>query len=118
MKPEGEELTPIRKRLADLNTKAYYLLVALSFLYIKQSGSAAFSLKAALTLTAVVAVAPVQDWAKTQRVLEWIQRGKFIFLWVGLVLHALVGVEGFLIRQRSGQLRYAQRAVYYGIDKM
>ena len=81
---ETEQLAPIRKRLTDLNTKAYYLLVALSFLYIKYSGTVALSLKAALTLTAAVAVAPVQDWIESARKLEWIRRGKVVFLWLAL----------------------------------
>jgi|SRR5579863_3513758 len=50
----------IRGRLKDLNTKAYYLLVALSFIYRTSSGSSL--LKWAFTLTAVVAVLPVQDY--------------------------------------------------------
>jgi len=64
----------IRERLKDLNTKAYYLLVALSFLYYKRADAAATSLKVALTLTALVAVAPVQDWVESDRKLEWIRR--------------------------------------------
>lgn len=32
-------LLPIRERIKDLNTKAYYLLVALSFVYRTDSGS-------------------------------------------------------------------------------
>ncbi|HLM81075.1 MAG TPA: hypothetical protein VK302_10625 [Terriglobales bacterium] len=84
MKQETEGPIPIRERLSALNTKAYYLLVALSFLYVKQSGAAASSLKAALTLTAGVAVAPVQDWVESKRKLEWIRRGKVAFLWCAL----------------------------------
>ena len=72
----------IRERLKDLNTKAYYLLVALSFLYFKGTGAVAFSLKAALTLTAFVAVAPVQDWVESDRKLERIRRLKVACLWV------------------------------------
>jgi hypothetical protein len=53
----------LRERLTALNTKAYYLLVALSFLYTKNSASAApRSLKWAITLTALVAVLPLQDY--------------------------------------------------------
>lgn len=50
---------PVRKRIEQLNTKAYYLLVALSFIYAR---GATTSIKVALTLTAVVAVLPVQDY--------------------------------------------------------
>lgn len=52
--------SPVRDRLRDLNTKAYYLLVALSFIYSKKPTS---SLKWAFTLTALVAVLPLQDFA-------------------------------------------------------
>ena len=45
-------------RLNALNTKAYYLLVALSFIYRMNPTT---SLKFAFTLTAVTAVLPVQD---------------------------------------------------------
>ena len=52
---------PITKRIEELNTKAYYLLVALSFIYGK--GAVTASLQWAFTLTAAVAVMPVQDYA-------------------------------------------------------
>lgn len=72
-------MVPIRERLKDLNTKAYYLLVALSFVYRTSSG--ARSLKLALTLTAVVAVLPVQDYVKSTFLLEAIR----IFKVIGLI---------------------------------
>ncbi len=57
----------IRDRLRDLNTKAYYLLVALSFVY---RTNPALSLKWAFTLTAIVAALPVQDFFKSSTMLE------------------------------------------------
>jgi hypothetical protein len=53
------ETSPLRQRLTQLNTKAYYLLVALSFLY---RPNPALFFKLALSLTAFVAVLPVQDY--------------------------------------------------------
>ncbi len=53
---------PLRRRIEQLNTKAYYLLVALSFIYTTKGASSAISLKVAFTLTAAVAVLPVQDY--------------------------------------------------------
>ncbi len=72
----------IPKRLTELNTKAYYLLVALSFLYSRLKSPATLSLKIAITLTAIVAVLPVQDyppetWKKTINGIRW---GKVIIL--------------------------------------
>ena len=55
------EIEQLRGRLATLNTKAYYLLVALSFVYLSRT-KPTFSLKLALTLTAIVAALPVQDY--------------------------------------------------------
>jgi len=79
---KGERMsdTPLRDRLRDLNTKAYYLLVALSFVYGTSSGSR--RLKAALTLTALVAVVPVQDYIEKVSSLEWVRRFKIL----GLIL--------------------------------
>ena len=54
-------------RIRDLNTKAYYLLVALSFLYRMSSSSERLSIRVAITLTALVAVLPVQDYFKIER---------------------------------------------------
>ena len=62
---ELKSLVIIRKRLGDLNTKAYYLLVALSFLCFHGSApgvAIALSLKWALTLTSIAAVLPLQDF--------------------------------------------------------
>jgi len=53
----------LEKRLADLNTKAYYLLVALSFVY---RSNPTLSLKLALTLTAFAAVLPLQDFFESK----------------------------------------------------
>ena len=74
--------TSIRERLKDLNTKAYYLLVALSFLY---RTNPSISLKLALTLTALVAVAPVQDYVTSNKVLEGLRVFKVVALWGALV---------------------------------
>jgi hypothetical protein len=76
---ETEPLPPIRDRLRDLNTKAYYLLVALSFIYGK-ANEGSWSLKVALSLTAFVAVLPVQDYVKSKRCLEIIRRAKIVGL--------------------------------------
>jgi hypothetical protein len=67
----------IRDRLTALNTKGYYLLVALSFLYSKNP---TLSLKLALTLTAIVAVLPVQDRLKSQRALSIARWSKAVLL--------------------------------------
>ena len=72
---------PIRKRIEILNTKAYYLLVALSFLFTR--GPVSASLKLAITLTAAVAVFPVLDYAP-ERVL-----GAIRFLKVACLVAAL-----------------------------
>ena len=76
-------LLPIRERIKDLNTKAYYLLVALSFIYRTSSGS--HSLKWAFALTAIAAVAPVQDYVKSASWLECFRLLKVIFLMAALV---------------------------------
>jgi len=60
---------PIRERLTQLNTKAYYLLVALSFLYRPEP---VLAYKLAITFTAVVAVLPVQDYFYTSS--HWLSR--------------------------------------------
>ena len=67
-------LLPIRERIKDLNTKAYYLLVALSFVYRTDSGSRL--LKSAFTLTAIAAVLPVQDYIESAPWLEPLSRPK------------------------------------------
>ncbi len=76
---DTEPRPPMRERLKDLNTKAYYLLVALSFVYRTSSGST--SLKWAFILTAVVAVLPVQDYVDSAYKLKCIQFAKVILLW-------------------------------------
>ena len=72
-----ESLMEIRDRLRDLNTKAYYLLVALSFVY-RTNPTA--SLKCAFTLTALVAVLPLQDYIESPRKLEGIRIFKVVCL--------------------------------------
>ncbi len=71
------KLKDIRDRLRDLNTKAYYLLIALSVAYRKPTPS----LKWALALTAFVAVVPLQDYIKSLPWLEVIRGQKVAFLW-------------------------------------
>ena len=71
----------IRDRLRDLNTKAYYLLVALSFVY---RTSPTRSLKLAITLTALVAVLPLQDLLKSQRTLDIARWSKAALLTLAL----------------------------------
>jgi hypothetical protein len=66
MDPRSE----IRERLKDLNTKAYYLLVALSFVY---RMNPTLSLKLAFSLTAFVAVFPLQDYVESTFKLEIIK---------------------------------------------
>jgi len=77
-------LLPIRERIKDLNTKAYYLLVALSFVYRTDSGSRL--LKSAFTLTAITAVLPVQDYIESVPWLERFRALKVVFLGVALLL--------------------------------
>ena len=64
----------IRNRIRDLNTKAYYLLVAFSFVYVRSPESR--SLKLALTLTAITAVLPVQDYIESSRWLECLRTAR------------------------------------------
>jgi len=78
-----------RDRLRDLNTKAYYLLVALSFLYVRRGSAATIFLKLALTLTALVAVAPVQDFTNSDPWLWRMRVGKIVCLWLALVFALL-----------------------------
>jgi hypothetical protein len=82
--PSTVPLLPIRDRIKDLNTKAYYLLVALSFVY--RTDSESRLLKSAFTLTAVAAVLPIQDYIKSAPWLEGFRAFKVIFLGVALVL--------------------------------
>jgi tetratricopeptide (TPR) repeat protein len=72
---------PFRARLTELNTKAYYLLVALSFVY---RTNPTLSLKLAITLTALVAVLPVQDLLKSDRALCITRRSKALLLTLAL----------------------------------
>ena len=76
--------SPLRERIKDLNTKAYYLLVALSFIY--GTSSKSHLLKWALTLVAISAVLPVLDYVKSTRLLEIIRALKVIVIIVALVL--------------------------------
>ena len=76
------EPVPIRERLKDLNTKAYHLLVALSFIY--RTSSESWSLKLAFSLTALVAVLPVQDWIRSPSWLEGIRISKVVGLLAAL----------------------------------
>lgn len=68
MDMNGEQ-TELKERLAELNQKAYYLLVALSFLFVlggKPNGGNwqhdSLPIKVALTLTTLAAVVPLQDF--------------------------------------------------------
>jgi hypothetical protein len=73
----------IRERIKDLNTKVYYLLVALSFIY--RTNSQSHLLKFALTLTALVAVLPIQDYVESTSLLAFIRALKVIGLFFALV---------------------------------
>lgn len=81
--------TPIRQRLGDLDTKGYYLLVALSFIY--RSGPEAWLLKLAFTLTAFAVVAPVQDFTESGWWLRRIRDGKTLLLY-GAMICALLWI--------------------------
>lgn len=61
----------IRERIRDLDTKAYYLLVALSFIYGRAMG--AKPIKWAFILTVAVGIVPVQDYIKSKAALEVIR---------------------------------------------
>jgi hypothetical protein len=75
------KLKDVRDRLRDLNTKAYYLLIALTVAYRKPTPS----LKWALALTAFVAVVPLQDFFRSRSwVMSWLESirwQKVAFLW-------------------------------------
>lgn len=73
---------PVRDRLTALNTKAYYLLVALSFVY---RTNPTLSLKLAITFTALVAVLPVQDFFKSPCALNIVRWSKVVLLISALV---------------------------------
>ncbi len=73
----------IRKRLGDLDTKGYYLLVALSFIY--RSGAEAWLLKLAFTLTALAVVAPVQDFTESGWWLRRMRDAKTALLYGAMV---------------------------------
>jgi len=77
----SDEKSVIRARITELNTKTYYLLVALSFIY---RTNPALSLKLAITLTAVVAVLPVQDVLKSERALNIARWAKATLLTLAL----------------------------------
>jgi hypothetical protein len=81
--------TCVRKRLGDLDTKGYYLLVALSFIY--RSGPEAWLLKLAFTLTALAVVAPVQDFTESDWWLRRMRDGKTLFLY-GAMICALLWI--------------------------
>ena len=74
---------PVRERIKDLNTKAYYLLVALSFVYRYSQG--AIPVKVAISLTVLSAILPVQDYVTSARVLEWMRSAKVVLLTAALV---------------------------------
>ena len=76
-------LLPIRERIKDLNTKAYYLLVALSFVYRYSQG--VIPVKLAISLTILSAILPVQDYVTSARTLEWMRSMKVIFLAAALI---------------------------------
>jgi len=90
----------MRERLKDLNTKAYYLLVALSFVY---RTNPTVALKWAFTLTAVVAVLPVQDYVESPRVLSIIR---------GLKVVCLVAALGFALWWVWGKNPIPAKPVY------
>lgn len=82
---QRKEIEAVSQRIGQLNTKAYYLLVALSFLFIRENQGSR-SLKIALCLTALAAVLPVQDVAKSKFWLEFARWFKVIALTLALCL--------------------------------
>lgn len=79
-------MNDVRKRLESLNTKAYYLLVAFSFLYFRQQTSPTVPFKLALTLTSVAAILPVQDFLSESDVaLECARWAKVSLLFAALL---------------------------------
>jgi len=86
---EPGTLETTKNRLGELNTKAYYLLVALSFLCFHGSAPGIeipLPLKWALTLTSVAAVLPLQDiFAKQTWWLHLVKWFKVLLLFVALV---------------------------------
>jgi len=90
------EMEDLRARLETINTKAYYLLVALTFLYYKTGASAARSLKVALILTTFFAATPVQDYVMSCSVLKFIQALKVTCLWFAFLATTWWVVAGFL----------------------
>lgn len=77
----------VRSRLGDLNTKAYYLLVALSFIYVRAAGTQSTFrwIKWALALTAVSAVLPLQDYPERRLWLEMFRLFKVLCLTAALI---------------------------------
>jgi hypothetical protein len=76
--------TFIRDRIRDLDTKAYYLLVALSFIYGRAVG--AKPIKWAFLLTVAVGIIPVQDYIKSKIALGVIRGLKVLGLIAASVL--------------------------------
>jgi hypothetical protein len=68
----------IRERLKDLDTKAYYLLVALSFIYARAVGTR--TIKWAFVLTLAAGIVPVQDYVHSKTLLEVIRALKILTL--------------------------------------
>ena len=98
-----DEEQKVSQRLTNLNIKAYYLLVALTFGATRlndhqQSPCVIWSLKTALILTAFVAVAPLQDFFKSRNwFTEWLEIvrwQKVIFLWVAFLFTVVWVVKG------------------------
>jgi hypothetical protein len=85
-----DQTKEIRERLRELNTKSYYLLVALSFILVlgrDNSGKwlhSPFPIQLALTSTALAAVVPLQDFSTAKWWLVTVQWFK-----VGALLIAL-----------------------------
>jgi len=73
----------LRQRITELNTKAYYMLATLGFLYSRGTGSD--SLKLSISLTAISAVTPVVDFVKTTNGLEILRAFKLICITLALV---------------------------------
>lgn len=106
-----DPLDHVKARLMALNTKGYYLLVALTFLYTK-SETPAFSLKAAVVLTITAAVPPLQDfWADSYAWLNAVRCFKAIFLWLAFfsTLFWAFCVHSVPVRAAEGQKNVPSR---------
>jgi hypothetical protein len=92
-KHECNERDELKERLAELNKKSYYLLVALSFLFVLAGKSNngnwqhdSLPIKLALTFTVFAAVIPLQDFVpKENNFLQLVRWFKVVMLIIASV---------------------------------